>query len=115
MNESSITNGLHILDAAHSIVDTAGGYFIGVQTHIASDQASLWFTNPATKRELSVVFNPLRYSITMLTEQVRTKIALDNEEQAKRFVRIPVRVLKQLSDKLLKLSQEIQALYEEKR
>jgi hypothetical protein len=115
MNEYQITNGLHVLDAGRNIVETAGGRFIGIQTHIASDQAGLWFTNPATQRELSVIMNPLRFDPAVLTEQVREKIKIDNEEQAKRYVRIPVRVLKQLSDKLLKLSQEIQALYEEKR
>jgi hypothetical protein len=106
------------MDYLKRLVSEARGEWIGVQTNLApaflADAAQLWFKNPATHRSLHISFNPLNFDGSVLCEQVRTRIDLDNEAKSSRSVRVSVVTLKQLAVKLLKLSEEIAALYEEK-
>ena len=114
---SQLNTNIHAQTVAfmRRLVGDAKGYFIGIQLHIAGDRASLWFTNPNTQHELSVVFNPLLFDGGLLSQQVGVKIDSDNKDYAARIVRVPVATLRRLSEKLLKMAEEIDALYKEKK
>jgi hypothetical protein len=102
-----------------SIVEIAGGYFIGVQTGFLPladpGVAELWFTNPSTTHSLRVLYKMGDFIAIELQEAVSRRIADDDAAAAKKSFSVPVTTLKKLSADLLKLSQEVAVLYEEKK
>lgn len=98
------------------MVSDAGGVFIGIQANMGLEATGeLWFTNPTTKNQLHIPIKLDGFDGAKTCEAINTEIAADTSQHINRKVRVSVRDLQQLSTKLLKLSEEIDALYEEKK
>lgn len=96
-------------------VHDGGGQWHGTQeSMVPYRNPEVVFSNPATGHILRQTFTPDLVQYSSLIDEVRHAIATDNEAHARRTVKVSVYALKQLSIKLLKLSEEIAALYEEK-
>lgn len=107
---------LDVLHHLRTAAERANGEFLGVQLKLLPDQQDqLWCINPLTGHKFSVGFDFTWFDPAALEQDIKAAIAEDRATKRQRTVSVPVRVLKQLAEKLLKLSQEIEALYEEKR
>jgi hypothetical protein len=97
------------------IVGAAGGKWLGIQNAVFPDMLPvLSFTNPETGTLSSIRIDPISYDETALYLKIREMLDVDKTRAEGRYVRVPVRVLRELAVKLLKLAEEIAALYEEK-
>jgi hypothetical protein len=99
-------------------VSVGGGRWCGIQEPIFPDMNPvLTFTHPETGDLSALRINPItwdEFSAAKLANQIHDMIEDGTKRKTERVVHVPVRVLKQLAAKLLKLSEEIAALYEEK-
>ncbi len=103
------------LDLLRRLVTECGGQWLGVQSNCLDPNWQLWFKNPTIGHAMWVGFDPTGFLGSELCEKVRQRIADDTSQAANRKVSIAVSTLQALSIKLLKLSEEIDALHEEKK
>ncbi len=102
-------------DTLRMCVRNGGGKYLGLQEAMFPDlNPVLTFTHPETGALSAIRINPITFDAMELTKQIRTMIDGQTKKIDERTVRISVKSLKQLSDKLLSLAEEIDALHKEK-
>lgn len=100
----------------HQIVTAAGGEWLGIQECLLTDVPSqIMVRNPATRRVLSVPFNPCTFDTTALYVSICQRIGEDTPTNASKrvageTVTIKVETLAKIAKMILELSQEIDAL-----
>ncbi len=103
-------------DTLRMCVRNGGGKWLGLQEAIFPDMNPvLTFTHPETEALSAIRINPITFDALDLTKQIRTMIDGQTKKTEESTVRISVRSLKHLAEKILSLAEEIKALYEEKK
>lgn len=93
------------------IVADAGGEWCGVQESLSDGPPLLMFTSPETCSTLAIPFDPLSFDGSKLYNTILAKIAESSRKFADRPITVKASVLKDLSNRLLQLSTEIDGLY----
>jgi hypothetical protein len=103
------------IDTLRHCVAQGGGKWLGIQDAVFPDMFPvLTFTHPETGDLSAIRIDPINFEQRELVSQVKGIIAAGTKRAEGRIVKVPVAVLRELAVKLLKLSEEISALYEEK-
>lgn len=102
--ESTAIQGLR------NLVKDAGGEWIGVQTDIEYNTATLVFRVPGTKKSLHVPFHPVDFSASELFLAVEERVKKETAEDPGQKVSVAILKLQDIANTLRSISQELDAL-----
>lgn len=105
-----------MLNILKEMVSASGAVFMGLQYDLLDAlDGELWFTNPKTGDPLSITIIPTHFTFDDIDLRIRAALTKNDCDHNNRRVSIHAKKLREFSERLSKLSEEIAAFYEEKR